>query len=268
MKEVPARALAAALKEKLKLEDDNDQDILDQHVSRVWADLTPNRSPGRLTPQVAAAQARSRGLRKDRDVHSTFSSDSGNVMDYTEGSISGFTGMVKSRSMDYCHENERFLRMGMHRRSSSSKKTFTDLTDSGVSVVSADTLPATSTISGASGKDNRVLSWLYESVKSTKSGQANTVIPNSPTASRHRKGYSHSRSSSLERGSSIGSNPSVTQQSLPGTMERSSDRRRGEPSQPFIADPSMPPLPSPHTVTQLEEARRRLLEADTCSRNR
>lgn len=28
----------------------NDQDILDQHVSRVWSDLTPIRSPGAVSP--------------------------------------------------------------------------------------------------------------------------------------------------------------------------------------------------------------------------
>lgn len=33
------------------LEDDKeDQDILDQHVSRIWSDMTPHRSPGNLSP--------------------------------------------------------------------------------------------------------------------------------------------------------------------------------------------------------------------------
>lgn len=31
-------------------DDKDDQDILDQHVSRVWADRTPHRSPGNLSP--------------------------------------------------------------------------------------------------------------------------------------------------------------------------------------------------------------------------
>lgn len=38
------------LKTKLQLEDDNDQSILDKHVSRVWDDLTPHRSPGTVSP--------------------------------------------------------------------------------------------------------------------------------------------------------------------------------------------------------------------------
>lgn len=32
------------------MDDDDDQDILDQHVSRVWSDNTPHRSPGTLSP--------------------------------------------------------------------------------------------------------------------------------------------------------------------------------------------------------------------------
>lgn len=31
-------------------DDNNEQDILDQHVSRVWSDTTPRRSPGNLSP--------------------------------------------------------------------------------------------------------------------------------------------------------------------------------------------------------------------------
>lgn len=40
-----------AISAKLILDDDkDDQDILDQHVSRVWSDRTPHRSPGNLSP--------------------------------------------------------------------------------------------------------------------------------------------------------------------------------------------------------------------------
>jgi hypothetical protein len=58
--------------------------------------------------------------------------------------------------------------------------------------------------------------------------------------------YTTSRSGSLERGSTGGAGPGGA----------------WGPAQPFVADPSMPPLPVPHTDTQLEEARRRLLEED------
>lgn len=44
------RAFAEAIREKFALDEDNDQDILDQHVSRVWKDQTPHRSPGTMSP--------------------------------------------------------------------------------------------------------------------------------------------------------------------------------------------------------------------------
>lgn len=49
--ELQSRDLASAIREKFQLEDDNDQDILDQHVSRVFSDLTPSRSPGITSPR-------------------------------------------------------------------------------------------------------------------------------------------------------------------------------------------------------------------------
>ncbi|CRK99467.1 CLUMA_CG012685, isoform A [Clunio marinus] len=45
------KLFADALSAKLMLGDDkDDQDILDQHVSRVWSDRTPHRSPGNISP--------------------------------------------------------------------------------------------------------------------------------------------------------------------------------------------------------------------------
>lgn len=35
---------------RFQAEEDNDQSILDQHVSRVWSDKTPHRSPGTVSP--------------------------------------------------------------------------------------------------------------------------------------------------------------------------------------------------------------------------
>ncbi|CAH0564301.1 unnamed protein product [Brassicogethes aeneus] len=235
----------------LQLEDDNDQDILDQHVSRVFSDLTPARSPGVQSPTRAMSPPRSKrqvyprtSRRRDKDGFSTFSSDSGNVHDYAE-SLEHKMSMVKSKSMPEYAE-ERFGRNNSACRRSSSKKTLTDFTDSGVSVVS-DTPPA---LNMPPPKDNRVLAWLMESDKSGrctysemspkhKSHRASSAT--SPSSSRHRKGFG-SRSSSLERNSVV------------GTLG---------PAQPFVADPNMPPLPSPNIAIQLEEARRRLLEEDS-----
>lgn len=292
--------------------------LLDQHVSRVWSDQTPSRSPGLMSPRAHSPSRRyttgvpyGRSRRKEKDVFSTFSSDSGNVHDFPEGSDhrASAAGMTKSKSMpDYGDKNdylqERFVRQSISRRyanylrfivvvinlfliyRSSSKKTLTDLTDSGVSVVS-DTCPLPHVPVLPVGKDSRVLTWLMESDRSGRgtmhthselSGKHRNHRPSSATSpnasryflstlsemskdfyrlfSRHRKAFNHSRSSSLERTSVTGSLG----------VERS-DRRR-EPAQPFIADPNMPPLPPPHTATQLEEARRRLMEDDLRNRQR
>ncbi|XP_046734334.1 axin isoform X2 [Diprion similis] len=249
-----ARTLADAIREKLLVEDDSDQAILDQHVSRVWSDLTPSRSPGLASPRPHSPERR-RGLlhnyphqrpykqRKEKDVSSTFSADSGNIHDFPEGSdLLGAGSMSslgshlpKSKSIpsDYAESlnkpdlyqpshDQRIRRSDISRRSTSSKKSMTELTDSGVSVVS-DAPPL------AASKDSRLLSWLKESDKKSDSKH-----------SRHGKKYG-SRS---------------------GSLERTSRETWGVPAQPFVADPGMPPLPQPHTATQLEEARRRLMEED------
>lgn len=121
MSDIQSRELANAIREKLQLEDDNDQDILDQHVSRVFSDLTPLRSPGLTSPRprspprnrhVQAPYMRFR--RKEKDGFSTFSSDSGNVHDYPEAfDCRGV--MVKSKSMPEYPE-DRFVRGGSSRR--------------------------------------------------------------------------------------------------------------------------------------------------------
>lgn len=272
----------AIAKAKFHLDNDNDQDILgkfsvlfeiesvlkknlsfaDQHVSRVWSDLTPSRSPGLLSPR-AHSPSRRRDLRrrKERDVFSTFSSDSGNVHDFPDPeTCSG--GLPKSRSVpdyhdrDYLLQDGRFVRQSISRRSSS-KKTLTDLTDSGVSVVS-DSPPVVLPAPTGGVKEARVLTWLMESTDRRQAPggcsshthselsagrHRGTRQPTSPNASRHRKPSGQSRSSSLERS---------------GTTCSGGERRVREPAQPFVADPNMPPLPPPHTATQLEEARRRL----------
>ncbi|XP_076648522.1 protein axin isoform X2 [Halictus rubicundus] len=250
--EIPSgapKALADALREKLLIEEDNDQAILDQHVSRVWSDLTPSRSPGLTSPRLHSPERRrsthnyprSYKQRKEKDVFSTFSADSGNIHDFQEGSDLVGAGSMsslgshlpKSKSVpsdyaDSLHKqdlylqghDQRFRRSDMTRRSAT-KKSMTELTDSGVSVVS-DAPP--STIS----KDIRLLSWLKESDK---------------------KDVKHSR-----HGKKYGSRS--------GSLERTNRETWGVPAQPFVADPGMPPLPQPHTATQLEEARRRLIEED------
>ncbi|KAK0087338.1 hypothetical protein PV325_001223 [Microctonus aethiopoides] len=244
------KALADALREKLTIDDDNDQAILDQHVSRVWSDPTPSRSPGFASPRISHSPDRkrasaghnySRGYkqRKEKDVFSTFSIDSGNIHDFPEGndfacasSISSSSShLPKSKSVpseyaDSLHKpdlylpghEQRFRRSDVSRRSAT-KKSMAELTDSGVSVVSDVT----------ASKDSRIQSWRNQTEKKIESKHL-----------RHGKKYG-SRS---------------------GSLERANREEFGGRVQPFLGDPGMPLLPQPHTPTQLDEARRRLLEED------
>ncbi|XP_045497701.1 axin isoform X2 [Colias croceus] len=113
---LPPQLVAAAIREKLQPDDDNDQDILDQHVSRVWSERTPGASP-----------PGGRRRRAPRRAPSCLSADSG-----------------------HCDEPPAARR-------SISKKAATELTDSGVSVVSEGTA---SGLSAAS--EPRILLWIAE----------------------------------------------------------------------------------------------------------
>lgn len=93
-------------------------------------------------------------------------------------------------------------------RRSTTKKSLTELTDSGVSVLSeASSLP----------RDRRLLSWLKDSDKGSDVKYV-----------RQQLNLYGSRSGSLER----------------------SNQDMLAPAQPFVADPGMPPLPQPHTVSK------------------
>lgn len=113
--------LSNAIRERFPLDDDNDQDILDQHVSRVFSDLTPSKSPGVVSPRAHSPTrnrwvqgAYMRPRRKDKDGMSIFSTDSGNVYDFPEGSEQKLA-MARSRTMpDY--GDERFGRSSANRR--------------------------------------------------------------------------------------------------------------------------------------------------------
>lgn len=111
----------------------------------------------------------------------------------------------------YAGHDQRFRRSDMTRRSAT-KKSMTELTDSGVSVVS-DVQPSIN-------KDIRLMSRFKEVDKKVDLKHS----------SRHGKRYG-SRSGSLER-------PNRETWSM------------GVPAQPFVADPGMPPLTPPHTVNR------------------
>ncbi|RZF40722.1 hypothetical protein LSTR_LSTR008671 [Laodelphax striatellus] len=304
--------LADAIRGKLRVEDDgDDQDILDQHVSRVWSDRTPglasppeflrrprppipqnhgkmssNVPPSMMSPfsmpmhmyQSKTHQRYSHShSRKEKDVFSNFSSDSGNVHDFTEGSEHRMH-VPKSKSMPEYTDTLQSSHDGRFRQSGfrdwsgsgsgggsrrwSSKKT--ELTDSGVSVVS-DTPSLAHT-----NKDRRVLSWLMESDKQHMvSGLSQTLCGSAYSGGGGGGGERDSLSSCGGKSHRCGSSRSGSLE-RPRPVPTGGGGSRGgggggaaQPAQPFVADPSMPPLPLPHTPDQLEEARRRLLEDET-----
>ncbi|KAJ8729895.1 hypothetical protein PYW07_016933 [Mythimna separata] len=126
---LPPQLVAAAIREKLQLDDDNDQDILDQHVSRVWSERTPGASPPggrRARPRPAAHAAQH--AHASRRAPSALSADSGHY----------------DAPPDSLHHPHSLTRRSF------SKKTVTELTDSGVSVVSEG------------GVEPRILLWMAE----------------------------------------------------------------------------------------------------------
>ncbi|XP_020715291.1 axin isoform X1 [Ceratitis capitata] len=122
------RAFADAIREKFALEEDNDQDILDQHVSRVWKDQTPHRSPGTMSPCPPLPTRRR-----------TITHDSGMLSD---GAMSiGGHSMKHSKSMPDHSSSSRKL----------TNKWPSINTDSGISLFSADTLMKYKDTSSRSG---------------------------------------------------------------------------------------------------------------------
>ncbi|XP_055383005.1 axin isoform X2 [Condylostylus longicornis] len=111
------RELAEVIRQKLALEEDNDQDILDQHVSRVWKDLTPHRSPGTVSPCPPLPSRRR-----------TTTQDSGMLSDCAMST--GGHSMRHSKSMP---EHSSSLKKLTNKWPSTN-------TDSGISLFSADTL--------------------------------------------------------------------------------------------------------------------------------
>ncbi|XP_065370738.1 axin isoform X2 [Calliphora vicina] len=111
------RAFAQAIREKFAIDEDNDQDILDQHVSRVWNDQTPHRSPGTMSPCPPLPSRRR-----------TITHDSGMLSDGAV-SMSGHS-MKHSKSMPDHSSSARKL----------TNKWPSMNTDSGISLFSADTL--------------------------------------------------------------------------------------------------------------------------------
>lgn len=118
------KLLADAIRQKFPVDDnDNDQDILDQHVSRVFSDLTPNRSPGTMSPCPNISRAR----RHELSV-------------FPGGSMSAQSSMRHSKSMPESHPLNMMGPPAQPLPRKLNNKWPSVNTDSGISLFSTDTL--------------------------------------------------------------------------------------------------------------------------------
>ncbi|XP_055608556.1 axin isoform X2 [Uranotaenia lowii] len=115
--------LADAIRQKLQVEDDNDQAILDQHVSRVWSDLTPSRSPGTMSPCP--------------NINRTRRHESGG---FNSSTISAQSSMRHSKSMPDGHPLNMMGPPAQPPPRKLNNKWPSINTDSGISLFSTDTL--------------------------------------------------------------------------------------------------------------------------------
>ncbi|XP_046959485.1 axin isoform X2 [Vanessa cardui] len=149
---LPPQLVAAAIREKLHIDDDNDQDILDQHVSRVWSERTPGASP----PGGRRARARhgSHGTHGTHASHGSHGTHGSHASHGTHGSRRAQSAL-SADSGHYDAPPDSLHHPHSLTRRSFSKKTVTELTDSGVSVVSEGT-------TSAAGVEPRILLWIAE----------------------------------------------------------------------------------------------------------
>lgn len=180
---------AEQIRQKLQVEDETDQDILDQHVSRVFSDLTPNRSPGRVSPCPNINRAR-------RHEMGSF------------GSMSAQSSMRHSKSMPEGHLQQQPGLMGPpaqpHPRKLSNKWPSVN-TDSGISLFSSDTLTKYSNkdLQCASTSTSRPLSRTMHTIDMSVMNTATLLQESSrrlEDETRRSKRYQHSGSVSLIQG--------------------------------------------------------------------
>lgn len=322
--------LTATMKDKLAIGDEsNDQSILDEHVSRIWNDSahqTPTRSPGRHSSPPRSHSPERRRVsappvpnpystknpylaghphhrhRKDRDVLSMFSNDSGAVPDSVDSEGSLCLGAIPGVSMTDGMGGIPFYHKHGHHHSTKSKvvgefvdhprsctvepygapvgdgqkksretskrsgkKSFLDSSSSGIdSGVSLAYEPNSQPPLSVNSRE-KVMSWVLENEKYNGSHPSDSEKDSS---TRHKKSTYSTLSSTSPGPNRSGriKKPVVYNASRSGSLERGGHVPRlsplPQPNQPFMSDPSMPILPPPNTTTQLEEARRRL-EDDT-----
>ncbi|GFT49353.1 axin-1 [Nephila pilipes] len=249
--------------------EDNDQDILDQHVSRVFKDtgLTPTLSPDCASPPVAKSfgEDPNRFIRRGpnatpealaghcrkfepyhvpfvalgRRDHDTHSNDSGALTDYwnSEDNLQSINKLV-----DYSSSSEGLDHPHVRRTKETLKRYFSkkNQNDSASSCVDSGISVACEPLSSQSSLNTRGTSCLdaseFELELQWKNNSTSPVLSRS-SSSRKAAMYNSLRTGTLDAGTTH----------LPLV-----------PSQPVAQDPSMPALPPPDTITNLLEARRRL----------
>lgn len=139
------QALTEAILKKLPSVDDSDQSILDDHVSRVWSDLTPHRSPGTISPCPVIGRSR---RTHDSGISADSASSIGSLTSQFE-LVYGFkrkmTCILNVGGQSIRHSKSMPEQQPQSSATASSSRRLTNKwpsmnTDSGISLFSADTL--------------------------------------------------------------------------------------------------------------------------------
>ncbi|XP_046656056.1 axin-like isoform X2 [Daphnia pulicaria] len=251
--ECSARVLAEALSKIASSNEADTQSILDNHVQRIWADQTPLRSPGapsprpwspenrrRLPPNSVAIPTKTSGApimsssaygpgyfqrssahhrRKDKDIEkgSTYSADSGAILDQGDSGRENRAHFSKSQSIPDTRRIGMTSSLGGASSAIGSKKSEYDrVHDSGL-CLHTDPNPGTLMAPPSQPPKEKVLHWISTNDKwqeadrdpSSSKHRSRPPSSTSPISSRrsrqHKSAYGTSRSESLERaGASAG----------------------------------------------------------------
>ncbi|GIY16721.1 hypothetical protein CDAR_426921 [Caerostris darwini] len=251
--------------------EDNVQDILDAHISRVFQGQTPIMSPTCASPPVMKTseepvrvlpfaqnsqdmqgiihqrQLVSHGVpyaARHRRDHETRSNDSGALTDWNSEDNLQYC----YRPIDHANSSESVESITQRRTREQLRRYLNkklSQADSASSCVDSGISVACEPLSYPNSTHSKVSSWLESkkgTIDSEKDHQWKNTSSTSPVLS---------RSSSSRKAVMYNSTRS-------GVLEAGSTHWPLVPSQPVAQDPSMPALPAPDTTTNLLEARRRL----------
>ncbi|KAI9552938.1 hypothetical protein GHT06_020823 [Daphnia sinensis] len=243
--ECSARVLAEALSKIAPSNEADTQSILDNHVQRIWADQTPLRSPGapsprpwspenrrRLPPNSVALPTKASGppimsssaygagyfqrssahhRRKDKDIEkgSTYSADSGAILDQGDSGRENRSHFSKSQSIPDARRIGMSIPGGAGSAVGSKKSEYDRVHDSGL-CLHTDPNPGTLMAPPSQPPKEKVLHWIstndkWQEADRDPSSKHRSRPPSStsPISSRRNRkqvsAYGTSRSESLER---------------------------------------------------------------------